>query len=262
MRTAALAPLGVVVTEVDPTNLSDVEVDQLRDLLAEHGVVVLREQALDDAGFVRFLHGFGELAFTTGETAVEGHPDLNVVTNVGRDTTPVSRWHVDTSYVARPPAYTALRVVAAPEQGGESLFSDQVRALDTLDDDLAAAIDGRTITHVVTGLDLDDDAETSAQHPIARPHPRTGRPSLYLSTRDRCAAVSGLSDAAARGLVDRLLTHSTKDDNVLAHRWAPGDVVIWDNARVLHRADHAEVVGDRTFHRGMVAASGHTGRPG
>lgn len=66
-----------------------------------------------------------------------------------------------------------------------------------------------------------------------------------------------MDDDQARDLVDRLLNHSTADDNVLRHRWSPGDVVLWDNAHVLHRADHADVVGDRTFHRGMVAASGH-----
>lgn len=252
MTPTPLQPFGVAL-DVDATRLSPADVEVLRDLLAEHGVVVLRDQDLDDAAFVAFLRRLGELAFTVGEVPVPGRPELNVVTNVGRDDTPVSRWHVDTSYVARPPAYTALRIVDVPERGGETLFSDQVRALDTLDDDLRATIEGRTITHVVTGLDLDDDAEARAEHPIARPHPRTGRPSLYLSTRDRCSAVSGLSEAAGRGLVDRLLAHSTRDDNVLAHTWAAGDVVVWDNARVLHRADHDDVVGDRTFHRGMVA---------
>lgn len=46
----------------------------------------------------------------------------------------------------------------------------------------------------------------------------------------------------------------SRPDNVLAHRWAPGDVVLWDNACVLHRADHSAPVGDRVMHRGMVAS--------
>ncbi len=47
------------------------------------------------------------------------------------------------------------------------------------------------------------------------------------------------------------------DRSAFRDRWAPGDVVVWDNARVMHRADHADVVGDRTFHRGMVSAAAH-----
>lgn len=252
-----LDPLGAELVGVDLRDLDDAAVDALRDLLADRGVVVLRDQQADDAAFTAFLGRLGDLAFTVGETAVEGHPDLNLITNVGRDRPPRSSFHVDTSYVRHPPAYTALRAVEVPAEGGHTEFSDQRRALDQLPEDLRAAVEGRSITHVVTGLELDDDAETEAVHPIVRPHPRSGRPSLYLSTAARCAHVSGLDDAAAAELVAALLDHSTQAPNVLRHRWRAGDVVIWDNACVLHRADHSEVVGARTMHRGMVAASGY-----
>lgn len=62
------------------------------------------------------------MTFTEGETPVAGFPDLNVISNVGR-TPPRSVFHVDTSYVRRPPAYTALRAVQIPAQGGETLFT-------------------------------------------------------------------------------------------------------------------------------------------
>ena len=55
-----------------------------------------------------------------------------------------------------------------------------------------------------------------------------------------------------------LFDHSTRDDNVLRHSWAPGDVVMWDNRCVLHRADHDGVIGDRVMHRGMVADDAFT----
>ena len=57
----------------------------------------------------------------------------------------------------------------------------------------------------------------------------------------------------AEEVVAFLFGHSTKEENLHRHAWSPGDVVIWDNACVLHRADHADVVGDRVLHRGMVA---------
>lgn len=258
MRTVPLQPLGVRVEDLD---LADPALDLpglvpvLRDLLAEHGVVHVPDQhALDDDGFLALLQAFGPLAFTTGETPLASHPQLNVISNVGRESPPVSNWHVDTSYVDRPPAYTALRAVQVPAEGGATQFSDQYAALDSLPDDLRALLADKTLRHVVTGVDPGPGEQAEAEHPLFRPHPVTGRPALYLTAPKRCAAISGLDEVETREVVARLLDHSTRPDNVLAHRWAPGDVVLWDNACVLHRADHSAVVGDRVMHRGMVAS--------
>jgi taurine dioxygenase len=246
--------LGAEVGDLSLRELTEPEVPALRGLLAKHGVLVFRDQDLDDAGFVGLLRRFGEIAFSTGETPLEKFPDLNVVTNVGRATPPRSSFHVDTSYVRRPPAYTALRAERVPRQGGETLFSNQYRAYDTLPTPLRDSLVGRTITHVVTGLDLGPDDEAQAEHPVFRPHPLSGRTALYLSSAQRCAAVSGLSAEAAAEVVAELLAHSTREDNLVRHAWAPGDVVMWDNGCVLHKADHSGVVGDRVLHRGMVAS--------
>ena len=252
MDVTALAPVGAEVTGLDVGPLHADDVTALRDLLAEHGVVVLRDQGeVDDDAFTAFLRSIGELAFTTGETPLDGHPDLNVVSNVGRDTPPRSNFHIDTGYVARPPAYTALRAVEIPGRGGQTLFSNQYRAHDTLPADLRARVEGRTLRHVVTGLELGPDDEAAAEHPVLRPHPVSGRVALYLDAPARCAAISGLDDDGTT--ITALLEHSTRDDNVYRHAWRPGDVVIWDNGAVLHKADHSGVVGDRVMHRGMVA---------
>lgn len=247
-----LSPLGAVVRGIAVDTLDEATVEMLRDLLAAHGVVILPGQRSGNPEFVRFLRSFGPMMFTTGETPVPGFPDLNVITNVDRPTPPTSNFHVDTSYVRRPPAYTALRAVEVPADGGHTLFTDQYAAYDALPGDLRAAIAGRVITHIATGVELSDDDEASADHPIALPHPRSGRTALYLSTPKRCAAVSGLAAPQAAKLVADLLAHSTRADNVLRHSWSPGDVVMWDNRCVLHRADHRGVVGARVMHRGMV----------
>ena len=248
-----LDPIGAKVTDLALHEIDVVDVGQLKDLLAEHGVLILPGQPVDDDGFLAFLRAFGPLAFTQGEAHAPGQPNLNVVSNVGRTTPPRSTFHVDTSYVAVPPAYTALRAVEIPEQGGETLFTNQYQALETLPEELREALEGRTVTHVVTGVELEDGDEATAEHPIFRPHPRTGREALYLTTPKRCAAISGMDPEEAERTVATLLEHSTRESNVLRHRWAPGDLVMWDNACVLHRADHAQVVGDRVMHRGMVA---------
>ena len=253
MRVTALTPMGAVVDAVSVDALDPGEVDELRTLLGEHGVLVLRGQQADDAAFIRFLRSFGELMFTKGESPVEGFGDLNVVSNVGREAPPRSTFHVDTSYVRTPPAYTALRAVEVPEFGGQTVFSNQYRAYDSLPQDRRRQVEGRTIRHVVTGVELSEGDETLAVHPMVRTHPVTGRRALYLTSPARCASVSGMTSEEGRALVEYLVEHSTRSDNVLRHAWAPGDVVMWDNRCVMHKADHSGVVGDRVMHRGMVA---------
>ena len=256
MNVTTLEPIGAQVEDLAIAAIDDPTVERLRGLLAEHGVLELPGQTIGDAEFVAFLARFGELTFTQGETAAEGFPDLNVVSNVGRTTPPKSNFHVDTSYVRVPPAYTSLRAVEIPERGGETLFTNQYRAYETLDADLRERLAGRTMTHVVTGVDPGAGEETEAEHPVFHRHPVSGRAAIYMSTPKRCVAISGIEDSEAGEIVERLFEHSTAAANTYRHAWSPGDVVIWDNGCVLHRADHSEVSGDRVMHRGMVAGSG------
>ncbi len=84
----------------------------------------------------------------------------------------------------------------------------------------------------------DGRQESAATHPIFLVHPVSGRTALYLSTPERCAEVSGMSPQDAAATVAYLFEHSTREDNVYRHAWSPGDVVMWDNRCVLHKADH------------------------
>jgi taurine dioxygenase len=250
------APIGARVYGLTVDRLMPVEVDAARQLLAKHGVLVISgkpEAPVDDHAFVRFLRSFGELMFTQGEKPVPGFDDLNVVSNVGRATPPRSVFHVDTSYVRRPPAYTALRAHTVPARGGATLFTNQYAAHDTLPAEVRDKLAGRQVQHVVTGVTLSDDAESEAMHPLFRVHPVSRRTALFLSTPQRCVAVTGMSAEESRDTIAYLFEHSTRPDNVYRHVWRPGDVVIWDNRAVMHCADHSDVVGDRVMHRGMVA---------
>jgi len=245
-------PLGATVRGLSVHDIDDAAVTQLREILANHGVVILTGQEVDDVAFVAFLARFGELTFTKGETPVDGHPDLNVVTNVGRTTPPRSSFHIDTSYVRQPPTFTALRSVLLPECGGETLFTNQYRAFETLPPERVAALDGRTLTHVATGVHLDEGDEFAAEHPVFQQHPVSGRTAVYLSTPQRCVAVSGLADEDAREAVAFLYDHCTTEDNTYRHAWSSGDIIMWDNRCVLHKADHSGVEGPRVLHRGLV----------
>ena len=250
MRLRSLEPFGAEVEDLQLANADAARADDLRDLVCRARVCVFRGQQADDAGFERFLQSLGEMMFTEGETPVADTPSLNVVTNRNRTRPPRSVFHTDTSYVARPPAFTALRAIEVPSSGGQTLFSDQVSVLDALPTAIRDCLDGRAIRHAYTAPGLD---EVAHWHPAIRRHPVTEERALYLSTPERCSALSGEEDAhrGAR-MIRALYGRSTRPRGLYAHTWRTGDIVIWDDRTTLHRADHSAVVGHRTFHRGMV----------
>ncbi len=249
----ALSPFGVEAAGLEMGQANTKEIWAAKSALANHGVMVLREQADGDAEFVAFLQKLGPVTFTVGETPVPDAPDLNIVTNVGRSRPPRSVFHTDTSYIANPPAFTALRVVTVPDSGGETLFSNQYWAYETLPSWVKQQLARSQVLHVVSGLTLNDSQEKQSWHPLFKRHPVSGRTALFLSTPERCQQLSGLGEAESQRAIRLLYRHSIRPRRLYRHRWRAGDVVIWDDRCTMHKADHSQVVGDRVLHRGLVA---------
>lgn len=223
----------------------------MRRSLSEVGVVVIEGAALNDDDFVDFLVQLGPLTVTQGETPLPEQPALNFVTNVNRKTPPRSVFHTDTSYVRRPPAYTALKAERVPEVGGETVFTNQYDAFYRLNSDLRLRLEGAQVLHQVTGVNTTGESQT--WHPLFRRHPESGRTALFLSTPERCVDLELGDGTRAPELVAALYAHSINPTHQWRHRWRAGDIVIWDNRCTLHKADHSAVCGDRVLHRGMVA---------
>ena len=253
MQIQPLQPVGAIIKQLDINRIAAKDIKPLTLLLARHGLLIFRNQQVSNGDFVAFLRKFGPLTFTVGETPVKNHPDLNVVSNVGRSTRPKSSFHIDSSYFEKPPAYTALRAVELPDRGGETLFTNQYRAYESLPADLKQKLKGKQVVHVVTGLDLSDKQETETQaiHPIFKIHPLSGKKSIYMSTPQRCAAIKGMELDEAANLIEACYKHSIQEQFIYRHEWQPGDILIWDNGCTLHKADHSEVNGNRVLHRGL-----------
>ena len=217
------------------------------------GVTVIDGANLSDRAFADFLEGLGPLTFTEGEAPLEGEPRLNFVTNVGRTRAPRSVFHTDTSYVSRPPAFTALKAHRVPEAGGETVFTNLFDAHDRLDAGLRERLRGARVLHRVTGVEPGPGRETETWHPLLRRHPVSGKTALWLSTPERCVALRLRDGARADDLIPRLYAHATDPAHEWRHRWRGGEVLIWDNRCTLHKGDHSAVVGERVLHRGMVA---------
>ncbi|MDB9528355.1 TauD/TfdA family dioxygenase [Oscillatoria sp. CS-180] len=248
-----LSPFGAEMIGFDITAITSEDAKRIRQALADQGVLVIRHQEVSDADFVNFLKALGPLTFTTGETPLADQPCLNIVSNVGRTRPPRSVFHTDTSYVAQPPAYTALKAIALPQSGGETLFSNQYQAFETLPNQVKTQLSKAQVHHVVSGLDLTGEQETECWHPLFRQHPISGRTALFLSTPERCQAISGLEATLGHRAIRVLYKHSIRPHRLYRHRWQSGDIVIWDNRCTMHRADHSQVLGDRVLHRGLVS---------
>jgi len=249
-----LSPFGVEIGGIQISDAGDHDISNLKQLLAYNGVVIIRNQSIDDAEFVTFLKRLGSLMFTAGETPVPHQPWLNLVTNVGCDRAPRSVFHTDTSYLAQTPAYTALKAISLPEFGGETLFSNQYCAFETLPTQVKNRLSNATVLHVASGIKLDNDQERQAWHPLFQRHPISGKIALFLSTPERCQLIRGLNLEQSQRAIRLLYRHSIRSRRLYRHHWKNGDIVIWDNQCTMHRADHSEVMGDRVLHRGLVAS--------
>lgn len=255
----ALTPFGAEVQGLPIASATAADIAWLQQILAAQGVLVLRgaftvsdTQTSRDALFTDFLQQFGPLTFTQGETPVPGHAMLNCVSNAGRSTPPKSVFHTDTSYVRLPPATTALRAVALPQSGGDTVFSSQYIAYDTLPVQVKQRLADAQVLHQVSGLPAEGLAETEAWHRLFKAHPVSGRTALFLSTPQRCQALTGFAAPEAQRILRLLYRHSIRPYRLYHHRWQANDVLLWDNRCTMHRGDHAKVIGERVFHRGMV----------
>jgi taurine dioxygenase len=220
----------------------------------EHGVIFFRDQHITPTQQVTFTRRFGEIDFNIfGERwSVEGSPEIVVVSNVTQDGKPIGvrrageNWHSDMCYTARPPRGTLLYALEIPRLHGLPLgdteFASARAAWDALPDAMKHRLEGRRATFDFTGrkrafppTQAEIDRYPPVSHPIMRTHPRTGERCLY-AMRDDCIGIAGMDQDEAEILIAALADHIVKPAFVYRHQWHVGDVLLWDNCTVQHRA--------------------------
>lgn len=245
---------------IDLRTLSAANVAAIRRQTAEAGHHVFRNQPLGPEELERFVGQLGPLVFTPGEQPLDGQRFVFEVTNRERVTPPRSVYHSDTSYVAKPPAFTVLAASEVPDRGGETLIIDQYKTAQRLPLRLADEVANLELLHIPTRVDQPDQAGEGHWHPLLRLHPLTGKPALYLSARERLAGARrngrALPGPEARRLIDHIHDHATSSVAPYRHRWRAADVLLIDNRCTLHAADHSAVEGVRTLHR-VMCREGH-----
>jgi alpha-ketoglutarate-dependent 2,4-dichlorophenoxyacetate dioxygenase len=169
-------------------------------------------------------------------------------------------WHSDSSFKPTPAKYSLLHARVLPEKDGNTEFADMRAAYDALDDDVKAEIDDLVCEHSqqysrgVLGFDFTDEERLrnpAVPQRLVRRHPGSGRRSIFLSAH--AGAIRGMPMPEARALLRDLTEHATQRKFVYAHQWRLGDLVMWDNRAMMHRARRYDPSEVRELPRTTVA---------
>lgn len=153
-------------------------------------------------------------------------------------------WHTDMSFHPNRATYSALNAHIVPPAEGDTEFADERAAYDALPRAMKERIEGLVASHsiwhsrVLSGFPEPTQEEIAsrppAEHLIAQTHPTSGRKTLYLASH--ASHILGMPIAEGRALLKELTDFATQRQFVYRHQWTRGDVVIWDNRCVMHRA--------------------------
>jgi len=226
---------------------------RLNRAFVEHSVLVIREQDLSPPQMLDAVRLFGEV-FEQHNTkfSLPDCPLVHYISNQdffpdGKRYIPGEGYHTDHSNAAQPPKATVLHAIELPDAGGDTQFVNMHRAYETLPDATRARIDDLKAVHVyqsrhsarkLMGLDpaRREVVPEAVIHPIVRTHPESGRKSLYINPI-RIDGIVGMEEPEALALLDELLAHATERRHEYRHKWLPGDLTIWDNRCLLHKAN-------------------------
>jgi alpha-ketoglutarate-dependent 2,4-dichlorophenoxyacetate dioxygenase len=252
--------------------------------MAEHAVLIFRGQSLDPDQQLAFSESLGPLEHAIG-TALRSMKGDRLpttfadISNLDENNQRFARddrrrlfgignrlWHSDSSFKAVPAKYSLLYASTVTSKGGNTEFANMRRAYDTLDDDTKELIEDLVCEHSllysrgILGFEEYSPEEVERFKPVlqrlVRRHPATGLKSLFLSSH--IGGITGWSMPEARAFIMDLTELATTPDNVHAHKWQIGDLVMWDNQQTMHRARAYPHEETRDMRRTTLAGDGPT----
>ncbi len=237
----------------------------LRRAFEDHSVLVLPDQPVDDDQQIAFSERFGPLERTivsnpAGGTAFARQSNIDI--RSGATIPPDDRrmlyqkanmlWHADSTFKEVPSLCSILTAREVPPEGGATEFASTRWLFEDMSASEQRALEGLEVEHDIVysrrsvGFEFsDDEAATmpAAIHPLVQTNPETGRKSLLIGAHAKC--IVGWSMPDSRRLLDDLLARATLPQNRFSHAWRTGDMVIWDNRSVIHRATPYDTVRHR-----------------
>jgi taurine dioxygenase len=249
--------LGAEISGINAAELDDARFEELRDVFHQNLVVVVKDQDLTPAQQTEFARRFGEIQYhISPEYLMKDQPEVMILSNEKQDGKFIglpdggSEWHSDHSYVDQPTGYTMLQAIKVPKDGGDTEWTNMVRAYEDLPDDMQSRLDGLVGIHSFNRMknqrlsvpvrhmndpDYYKRSPPDSFHPIVRTHPHTDKKALYISPRFTIG-IKDMDDFEAQPLLDELFAHIQNRDFIYHHRWTVGDLLMWDNRATIHLA--------------------------
>jgi taurine dioxygenase len=239
--------VGAEVEGIDLTRaLTNREVEELHQALAEFGVLFFRDQPFDHVSQKEFGRRFGELDIHPNTPGPPGHPEiLPIHADANSKRVAGEQWHSDVSCTPEPPLGSILHLHTVPPLGGDTLFASAGAAYDALSPRMKAHLEGLTAHHSgerlyrrtnrLLGIDDTGRSFPSAEHPVVIRHPVTGRRCLYVN-RVFTVRINELPEEESDAILAYLFQHAEKPDFQTRFQWRPNSVAFWDNRAVQHLA--------------------------
>jgi taurine dioxygenase len=240
--------LGAEVSGVDlRQGLDESSTSALRQIFLDHQVIFFRDQDLSLDQYMRFARSMGtpiEYPFVKG---LDGHPCIIEVKKLEHERVNFGGiWHSDTSYLEQPPMGSMLLAREVPPYGGDTLFSNQCLAWESLSVPMQRMLDGLVAINSSAKADVSRtredrirsdgkaaSTEYRAAHPLVRTHPETGRKALYVNVA-HTVGIEGMSDAESQALLHFLHAHQNKVEFTCRFVWQPHSLAFWDNRCTQH----------------------------
>ena len=263
---------GAIVTNIDISKpLTAEQVKQIRDAWLEHHVLSFPDQAMSDDDLERFSLEFGPFGDDPFIAPIDGREHIVAVQRTADETTPIfaEAWHTDWSFLATPPAGTCLYGITIPPSGGDTLFTDQHKALHAMPDHLRTRLEGLSAIHSARlgyspegaygkgdagrsmSIISSDEANALQLHPILREHPETGELGVF-GCAGYVLGFDGLEASESEQLLMELYQWQTQEQFQYRHKWQPNMLVMWDNRSVMHMATGGYEGHARYLHRTTI----------
>ena len=272
---------------VDIKSLSKSEFLEIKKAVETYGVVVINSQNINDDDQINFSEGFGQLEISIGtQTKAPDYqadnsirPEISRISNVDLNNKMLpfddkkvifdrgnNYWHTDSSFKETPSKISILSAREVPEAGGGTDFIDARYALETWENkprkysisDLKDCICEHSIVYSRknnTGDIFDDKFKKDmpfVKQRLIRIHPYTKRPAFYAGSH--CSHIIGWDLEESRNLIKEINDWILESGKIAKHKWKTGELVLWDNRRVLHRGTgYDESKYRRIMHRTTVA---------
>ncbi len=248
--------VGARIEGLRLAEMTDADFGAVHRAFLDHSVLVFPQQHLSIEDHVEFAGRWGDFSISPFVPYLPDHPQVLALRNLGKANAVTENWHFDSSFLPEPPAITILSAREIP-LGGDTMWTSQYRAYERLSDGMKQLLDGVRAEFAGTRLAkrLGDDTEVPfSLHPVVRTHPESGRKALFVGhPGDTMRCFENMTIEESAPLITYLYEQSAQPDNIYRHRWAEGDIVMWDNRCTMHYAVHDYGEETRSLHRISIA---------